>query len=135
MWPVAGALFLLGELIKLIRNDVFSYLSYYWMSVLFIVFEAVMLIFAGLWLKVEVESADGAPASGGYGQNSSPLFRVNETISAKAQYDYNVRLNEFCASGAEISEETEAKVFAQAVELQTLVSPANLRARPRCIFP
>lgn len=50
---------------------------------------------------------------------------VNESVSQTAQFEYKKRLDSYRDSGKEITELTEAALFAQAVELQTLKAPAS----------
>ncbi len=56
-------------------------------------------------------------------QNPTP----NSEISSKAQFDFQQKLNDYRDNFGEPNEETEAKLFAQAVELQLLKSPASAK--------
>ena len=53
-------------------------------------------------------------------------YSINEQVSSKAQFDFSKRLEEFQKDSAKIIDEgIEAKLFAQAVEAQTLKAPAT----------
>lgn len=72
--------------------------------------------------------ANGQPQPNAGGQEQSggqPRITVNEQMSQAAQYEFNKRLEAYRAEGKEINECTEAALFAQAVELQTLKAPLS----------
>lgn len=150
IWFLAAVLLLVGSLVGWIQSKAFSYLEYTWMAILFGLVEIAALLCAGRWLKNAVAATADAPAQNNsdqsfnqnnapfasdesakdnsnqsFNQNNAPQLRFNEEVSAKAKFDYEAKLNEFLATGAEINEETEAKLFAQAVELQMLKAPAS----------
>ena len=57
----------------------------------------------------------------------SNILIANEAMSATAQYAFNEKLAQARASAINIDELVEAKLFAQAVELQLLKSPASAK--------
>ena len=59
------------------------------------------------------------------GNGDASQIIVNESVSQTAQFEYKKRLDAYRESGKEITELTEAALFAQAVELQTLKAPAS----------
>lgn len=60
------------------------------------------------------------------GGNRNMEYSINEQVSSKAQFDFSKRLEEFQKDSAKIIDEgIEAKLFAQAVEAQTLKAPAT----------
>lgn len=60
-------------------------------------------------------------------ENASKNIPVNEEMSQKAQYTYNQKIAEHQKSAILIDEICEAKLFAQAVELQLLKTPASAK--------
>lgn len=63
---------------------------------------------------------NGQPTNGNV---SAPA--VNESVSQMAQFEYKKRLDAYRDTGKQITELTEAALFAQAVEIQALKSPAS----------
>ena len=63
-----------------------------------------------------------APASA---QPKQPKVTANETISAQAQFAFNEKMAQIKETAIQIDDIVEAKLFAQAVELQLLKAPAT----------
>ena len=79
---------------------------------------AVLLIGIVSWKPMENAAVGGKAA---------PKAKINEEMSDRAQYEYNRLVARFREGALELDEATDAKLFAEAVELQLLKSPASAK--------
>ena len=87
---------------------------------------AVFFVFA-LILDKNIDNANSVDDSGEI-QNSTPQkpkIIANEAMSAQAQYAFNEKLSQAKETATIIDDMVEAKLFAQAIELQLLKAPAT----------
>lgn len=92
---------------------------------------AVFFVFS-LIMDKSIESADSIndPSPVPQSAPQKPKVIANEAMSVKAQYAFNQKLAELMATATLIDDTIEAKLFAQAVELQLLKAPATAQFCP-----
>lgn len=103
-------------------NLVFSATSLVgWVGIALIVIGAVYL-----YQGAQTQSAEDQPAEEEKKEEvKKPLFKPNEEISQRAQFPYAKFRKEYEEGVNVLDEEAEAKLFAKAVELQLLKTPAS----------
>ena len=88
----------------------------------YIITFAVFFVFA-LILDKNVDNAESGEVQNNTPQK--PKIIANETMSAQAQYAFNEKLSQLKETATIIDDMVEAKLFAQAIELQLLKAPAT----------
>lgn len=95
--------------------------NWIWVNMLEIIKTIVMLIVMALvFLFIFRKRKKAQPK-----KEADAKYKANEEISQKAQYMYNKEVAEYRNTATVLDEETEAKLFAKAVEIQMLKSPAT----------
>jgi hypothetical protein len=92
----------------------------------YIITFAVFFVFT-LVLDKNIDNANSIEENGEV-QNSTPQkpkIVANEAISAQAQYAFNEKLSQLKETATIVDDMVEAKLFAQAIELQLLKAPAT----------
>lgn len=95
-------------------------------AVSYILSFAIFYVFALLVDKTIINASSNAnSASDLQNPSQAPKATANEDISLRAQYAFNQKLAEQNAGATIVDDVVEAKLFAQAVELQLLKAPAT----------
>lgn len=90
------------------------------MPIIMMVIMFVVLYF--YWIRPKKKNQQGLSLNG---ETKQSTFTANEDISQKAQYAYAKFRNEYDQGATIVDEIAEAKMFAKAVELQLLKTPAS----------
>ena len=113
----------ISTLISLLTNLSGTYLP----TSIYFIFSAVGIVGTAFLIYGAVLCYKGAKlvARENAKETTRPVFTANEEMSQKAQYAYTKFLNEYEQGTSVIDEVAEAKMFAKAVELQLLKTPAS----------
>lgn len=118
-----SAIFLLFSLILYVIKIYIIYGGFWfdYIYLIYIIMQIIALVFISLWFVHPHIKKNPAATSG----DGKRIIDMSGAYSQNAQNAFIQKLNEFTATGGIADETTEAKLFAQAVQLQLLRAPLS----------